>query len=91
MDSVINLKEIDWNKMSPEEFSALEKELQSKKLLKRKKAPEKKKDYVIVKINGKMYNIDNNTYIRLKTMTSNKCKEKLINKIISENNPVQNW
>lgn len=90
MDSVINLKEIDWNKMSPEEFSALEKELQAKKK-KSKKVTEKKKDDVVVKINGKMYNIDNNTYIRLKTMTSNKCKQKLIDKIISENNPVQNW
>lgn len=42
MDSVINLKEIDWNKMSPEEFSALEKNFKqkrkkAKKLLKRKK------------------------------------------------------
>lgn len=89
MDSVINLKEIDWNKMSPEEFSALEKELQAKKK-NNKKTPEKKND-VVVKINGKMYNIDGNTYIRLKTMTSNKCKQKLIDKIISENNPVQNW
>lgn len=89
MDSGINLKDIDWNKMSPEEFSALERELQEKKK-KNKKAPVEKKD-VVVKINGKMYNIDSNTYNRLKTMTSEKCKRKLIDKIISENNPVQNW
>lgn len=89
MDSIINLKEIDWNKMSPEEFSALEKELQEKKK-KSRKAPVDKKD-VVVKINGKMYKIDGNTYNRLKTMTSEKCKQKLINKIVTENNPVQNW
>lgn len=88
-NKVINLDEIDWNKMTPSEFSALEKELQDKKRQNRKTAPKDKKD-VIVKLNGKLYNIDANTYQRLKTMTSQKSKQKLINKIITEKNPVEN-
>lgn len=87
----IDLSKIDWNCLSPEEFRNL-----NERLLKNQKAAksqEHKKSRVsgnvIVKIRGKNYRIKQVDYLRLKTMKSDKSRNKLIDKIISENNPIE--
>jgi hypothetical protein len=90
-DKEINLSEIDWNNLSPEEFQKLnEKLLRNQKLAKQQ---ERKKDrssgYTAVNLRGKVYQIKVTDYQRLKAMKSEKSKNKLIDKIISENNSIE--
>lgn len=86
----INLSDIDWNKLSPSEFSALEHKMQEKqkivKASKRKKT--RSTGFVTVKIKGNNYSIKETLYQRLSTLRSEKSKQKLIDEIISSHNPI---
>lgn len=88
----IDLKDIDWNHLNPNEFQQIEKDLQEKhKLLKSSQKKEKRNTgYVFVTLRGNQYQIKEVIYNRLKTLKSEKSKEKLINEIISTVNPVEN-
>ena len=90
-DTEIDLSKIDWNNLSPEEFQKInEKLLANQKMAKQQ---ERKKDRITgtiaVKLRGNIYNIKATDYQRLKMMKSEKSKNKLIDKIISENNIVE--
>lgn len=87
----VDLTQIDWNKLSPEEFSKVESELQRQnKILKANQPkPERLGGYVIVKIQNNQYRIKMVLYQRLKTMKSGKSKQKLIDEIISSHQPIE--
>lgn len=90
-DTEIDLSKIDWNKLSPEEFQKInEKLLKNQKIAKQQ---EHKKDrfngFISVKLRGQVYSIKQTDYQRLKAMKSEKSKNKLIDKLISENNRIE--
>jgi len=92
LDNVeIDLTEIDWNKLSIQEFHALEQKLQEKHKFIKSIQPKGKRNsgMVSVTINKQTYQIKEVTFTRLKSMKSEKSKQKLINEIISENNPIE--
>lgn len=83
----INLVDVDWNNLSVEAFQNLHKNLEIKN-------PKRKKTRVIsgeqiVNIYGKHYLISNKLILRLKSIKSQKSKDKLISEIISTHNPVE--
>lgn len=87
----INLSEIDWNKLSPEEFRALNQKLiQNQKAAKKlEHKSERISGNVDVILRGKTYNIKMSVFRRLKTLKSEASKQKLIEKIILENKPIE--
>lgn len=87
----LNLEQINWNKLTPEEFQKINEQLLSdRKLVKSSQRAESKVTGTeIVTLMGKTYQIPASVYIRLKKMKSEKSKQKLIDKIISENNPIE--
>jgi hypothetical protein len=90
-DKQINIQSINWNQMSSIEFRELEKKMQDdRKLIRRKKKPVtgNSKSDVYVKIKGQTYRLKNSLYNRLKNMTSDKSKEKLIEEIIETHHPI---
>lgn len=91
MSQEINLSEVDWNKLSINEFHELEKKLQENAKLTRASQPksERQSGFQTVKIRGELYRIKKVTFQRLKTMKSEKSKEKLIDEIISTHNPIE--
>ncbi len=86
----ISLSDIDWNKLTVVEFQKVEKTLQEKQnFVKSQKEKQKRNSgFVFVKLRGKTYKIKEITYQRLKAMKSTKSKEKLIDEIVSESNPI---
>ncbi|MCK9417240.1 hypothetical protein M0Q97_11375 [Candidatus Dojkabacteria bacterium] len=95
MDDKINVKEIDlhdidWTKLEPEDYQKLENSLQENQKLLRKSKPKEKRasGYVTVIIRGNTYSIKEILYKRLKTLKSGKSKEKLIDEIISTHNVI---
>jgi len=91
MSKEINLSEIDWNKLSIEEFHALEQELLTKqKILKSSQIKDRVSGFTNVSIHGNMYKIKTITYQRLKLMKSGKSKEKLIQEIINTHEIIPN-
>lgn len=89
-DVEIDLSKIDWNNLSPEEFRKLnEKLVHNQKLAKQQECKkERSSGYTAVKLRGKIYQIKMTDFQRLKAMKSEKSKNKLIDKIISENNNI---
>lgn len=90
-DIEIDLSKIDWNKLSPEEFKKInDKLIENQKLAKKQ---EHKKDrlsgFVSVRLRGNVYNIKQTEYQRLQSMKSEKSRNKLIDKLISENNCIE--
>lgn len=90
----IDLSTIDWNKLSPQEFSSLEARLQEKhknvKALKRarEKTEGRNSGNTTIRLRGKLYEIKTVLYHRLKGLTSEKSKEALINEIMQSHNPI---
>jgi hypothetical protein len=85
-----NLSAVDWNNLSIEEFHNLEKKLQEiKSNAKSTNQIKRCSGYTVVKIRGDIYKIKTVTYQRLKSMKSEKSREKLIDEIISANNPIE--
>lgn len=85
----INLSKVDWNKLSIDEFHNLEQRLQQSHKLSKVKSGKRCSGNITVKIHGDHYSIKEVEYQRLKSMKSTKAKEKLINKIVSGNNPIE--
>lgn len=90
-DTEIDLSKIDWNSLSPEEFQKINQRLlANQKLAKRQEhKKERLSGYTLVKLRGNVYQIKQTDYQRLQAMKSQKSKDKLIDKIISENNKVE--
>ena len=90
-DVEIDLSKIDWNKLSPEEFQKInEKLLRNQKIAKSQEhKKERSNGFVSVKLRGNVYSIKQTDYQRLKAMKSEKSKNKLIDKLISENNSIE--
>ena len=87
----INLQKIDWNNLSVEEFQNLESTI-SERDKNIKASRERKKrvsnDKVPVILRGTTYMLTQVLATRLKEIKSQKSKDKLIDQIISENNPI---
>lgn len=90
-DIEIDLSKIDWNNLSPEEFQQVnEKLLKNQKIAKQQeRKKERSTGYIYVKLRGNVYNIKQTDYQRLKAMKSEKSKNKLIDRLISENNTIE--
>jgi hypothetical protein len=86
----IDLSEIDWNKLSPEEFIKLESKLQENQKLLKKTKPKTKRSsgFKHINIGGKTYLIKEIIYKRLLSMKSEKSKQKLIDEIVSTHNEI---
>lgn len=88
----INISDVDWNKLSVNQFHQVEKQLQEKrKLLKSNQKTVRVSGSVNVKIKGKVYHIRKVLYNRLAAMKSQKSKDKLIEEIVSNHNPVEEF
>lgn len=99
----VDLSEIDWNKLNVEQFNQIENRLitaqkaikKQNKAIKKKTISEKtiekesKETYTIAKVMGKSYKINTVIYNRLKKMTSQKSKEKLMLEIVSRFPPIE--
>jgi hypothetical protein len=88
----IDLSSIDWNKLSIPQFQAVEASLQKKnKEIKKQKRIDSVRNsgYTQILLKGNYYSIKTILFQRLKSMKSEKCKEKLISEIISQNNPIE--
>ena len=87
----INLTQINWNKLTIEDWNKLESDLQQKHKLIKTLQPKNKRNsgLVLLKIRGKIYQVKQITVTRLKNMKSEKAKEKLIDEIILSNNPIE--
>lgn len=90
-DVEINLSNIDWNKLSPEEFKKVnETLLEKQKLVKSQERKQQKTlGNIVVKLRGNYYEIKRIDYERLKTLKSQKSKDKLIDKLIEKNKPIK--
>nr|DAJ28948.1 MAG TPA: hypothetical protein [Caudoviricetes sp.] len=90
-DVEINLSNIDWNKLSPEEFKKVnETLLEKQKLVKSQERKQQKTlGNIVVKLRGNCYEIKRIDYERLKTLKSQKSKDKLIDKLIDKNKPIK--
>lgn len=87
----INLADIDWNNLSPEEFQNLSERISVRdKVLKEKKERKTRviSNTIPVTIRGNSYELSSNLVERLQNMKSGKSKEKLINEIILNNKPI---
>lgn len=91
-EKTINISEINWNQMSSAEFRELERKIQEdRKNIKRKKQHKSKgkpKTEVFIKIKGETFKIKLSLYDRLKNMTSEKSKEKLLKEIRETHQPI---
>lgn len=87
----IDLTKIDWNILTSEEYSRIEKKIQDQHKEQRKNKPRKKynNEFKIVKIHGKEYQIKAKEYERYMKLKSQKAKDKFISKIISSQNPIE--
>lgn len=86
----VDLNKVDWNKLTPEEFNALENKVsKTNALLKSLKPRKKREDKIIaVKLQGNVYQLKETTFTRLKNMKSEKSKQKLIDEIIASTNQI---
>lgn len=87
----IDLSQIDWNKLSPEEFRSInEKLIANQKLIKKQERKQSRNvGTVTVIIHNKPYQVKATDYQRLKSMRSEKSRQKLIDKIILENPQIE--
>ena len=87
----IDLTKVDWNVLQPNEFHSLEKQmLEQQKLLKKSKGRKQKETSTIVlKLRGNEYIVKSSLAERLRTMRSEKSKEKLIDEIVLTSQKVE--
>lgn len=88
--SLKDICSVDWNKLSPEDFQSLEKQMQDDKELLKKTTPRKKRDstLITIEIKGKKYQVKSIIYDRYKRMKSEKSRMKLIEEILTTHNPI---
>lgn len=79
--SAIDLKEINWNKLSVDSFRDLHKQIEVK-IPKKKNKKTISDSTRILEIAGKQYEISNKLYLRYINLKSQKSKEKLLNEIV---------
>lgn len=87
----IDLANIDWNNLSPEEFQNLSLKISERdKILKEKKErkPRILSNNIPVILRGNSYELSSSVVERLKNMKSGKSKEKLIAEILLNNKPI---
>ncbi len=87
----VDISSIDWNNLTPEEFHALELKMQEDKKALKAVTPRKKRETgeIPVILRGKSYIISKTIYNRLKSMKSEKSREKLIDEIIVSSNSIE--
>ena len=90
-DVEINLSDIDWNKLSPEEFKKVNEHLlkQQKLIKSQERKQQRNLGTIVVKLHGQCYEIKRIDYERLKSFKSQKSKDKLIDKIIESHNSIE--
>lgn len=87
--NTISVSEINWNKLSPAEFSALEHKAQAEqKIIKLANKKPRTNGMVILKLNGKSFPVKESIALRLKAMKSQASKDKLIRQIIETTQPL---
>lgn len=85
----IDLTQVDWNKLSPEQFKEINAKLLSdKKIAKQSRTESPKTGEQLVKIKGKLYRIKQSEFTRIQTYRSQKSKEKYLDMIVAKYNPV---
>lgn len=88
----IDLRGIDWNKLTVEEFHKLSKEYDERdaalKKTKKRKPRDQKGEMPFV-VNGKAYMVKNILIEKYKKMKSEKSRQKLLDTIISTASPVE--
>lgn len=90
-DVEINLSDIDWNKLSPEEFKKVNEHLlkQQKLIKSQERKQQRNLGTIVVKLRGQCYEIKRIEYERLKSLKSQKSKDKLIDKIIESHKSIE--
>lgn len=83
-DFEIDLDNIDWRNLRPEDYQKLELKLQENQKKLKESLPKQKRasGEVLVTIKGRQYQIKEILYKRLKTLKSGKSKDKLIEDIV---------
>lgn len=88
----IDLSKTDWNNLSLEDFQNLTEKITTRnKIIKDSKERKKRTilEYVPVEIRGNSYSLSTTQVERLKSMKSDKSKEKLIDEIIRTHTPIE--
>lgn len=86
--SNINLKTIDWNNLSVEDFSSLSEKLNSNLTKTKRPKIDDDKKFIIIKIDGQTFEISNSDYVRFKTLKSKKSKENFQNYVKKAYHPI---
>ena len=90
MSNEIDLTNVNWNTLNVDEWNKLEQDMRTLKAqLKSNSSSKRVTGYTTVKIKNETYRIKTVLYQRLKSMKSEKSKEKLIDSIISTHNPLE--
>lgn len=84
----INLNDLNWNKMSPEEFEKLSLSLREKHKIKKERKKRISTNTVIINLKGRKYNIKCSDYEKYKNLTSEKSKEKMKDYIVKNYQPI---
>lgn len=88
MEEKINLATVDWNNFTQEDFVALHKKLSENNKQKPRKKRSANNEMIVLTLRGNKYLVSKQKAERLRNLTSEKSKQKLINEIIMENNPI---
>ena len=90
MSNEIDLTNVNWNTLNVDEWNKLEQDMRTLKAQSKSNSSSKRvTGYTTVKIKNETYRIKTVLYQRLKSMKSEKSKEKLIDSIISTHNPLE--
>ena len=88
MDKIINLNQINWNKMSPDEFDKLLQSLQEKHKITKERKQRISSQMITISLKGKKYNITYSDYEKFKNLSSEKSKDKHKSYIIQNYQPI---
>lgn len=87
-NETVNLSDVQWNKLTVDEFIECEKTLQrNNQILKDNKDKKRVSGNVTITIRGKQYDIPAVMNERLKKMKSEKSRDKLLSEIVAEFTP----
>ena len=86
---MIDVTEIDWTKLSPEEFSQINAQLIEEKKLVRKTS-EKIDGTTIIEVRGIEYVVKTKDYRKLLSFKSEKSRQKFLMKLILESERIKN-
>lgn len=92
-EDMINLSEINWNKLSISEFHKLSKKFEERDLVLKSQKTRKKRDngdLKTIRIDGVPYIVKASIVSKLKTMKSEKSKQKLLDNIRKNGEKVEN-